>query len=227
MKRFTLIELLVVVAIIGILVSILLPAIGKARAATKAAVCTSNQKQIGIAIMSYSSSNNGIFPYGLSIPAGQMENENNKHGGLVPTMQSLWSDIGESVDVFTCPLDPTPENYNFWTPEEKRPNFQDENEKASYMFNEYGLWWAAKFWQTPVYLSAIEVESSEWVMAGDGRTLPSAGTTWKRANPLNTGQWSLIDCYHPNTKVNFLFGDGHVSPINAFISDTFRTNPRL
>ncbi|MCM8535156.1 MAG: type II secretion system GspH family protein [Lentisphaeraceae bacterium] len=84
MRKFTLIELLVVVAIIGILVSMLLPAISKARAATKAAVCTSNQKQIGIAIMSYSSSNNGIYPYGLSIPAGQHSGENNKYGGLVP-----------------------------------------------------------------------------------------------------------------------------------------------
>ncbi|MCM8536190.1 MAG: hypothetical protein NE334_09665 [Lentisphaeraceae bacterium] len=140
-------------------------------------------------------------------------------------MQSLWNDIGESVDVFTCPLDPTPDDYNFWSPEDKRPNFQDENERASYMFNEYGLWWEAKHHQRPLYLSAVSRETSKWVMAGDGRTLPSAGSTWKRANPLNTGQWMLIDWYHPNTKINFLFGDGHVSAVNAFISDSYYVSP--
>ena len=54
MKKFTLIELLVVVAIIGILISILLPSLAKAREKAKIAVCLSNQKQIGIAFTSYS-----------------------------------------------------------------------------------------------------------------------------------------------------------------------------
>ena len=44
-KTFTLIELLVVVAIIGILVSMLLPSLAKAREASKYAVCKSNLNQ--------------------------------------------------------------------------------------------------------------------------------------------------------------------------------------
>ncbi|MCM8536203.1 MAG: type II secretion system GspH family protein [Lentisphaeraceae bacterium] len=46
-KCFTLIELLVVVAILGVLMSLLLPSISKARERTKAAVCLSNFKQVG------------------------------------------------------------------------------------------------------------------------------------------------------------------------------------
>ena len=65
MKKFTLIELLVVVAIIGILASILLPSLSKARERSKTAVCLSNTKQIGIAFSSYSIEEN-YFPYGSS-----------------------------------------------------------------------------------------------------------------------------------------------------------------
>ena len=57
-KKFTLIELLVVVAIIGILVSILMPSLGKAREKAKRAVCLSNLRQCGLASIIYANSNN-------------------------------------------------------------------------------------------------------------------------------------------------------------------------
>ena len=57
---FTLIELLVVVAIFGILVSILLPSLQKARYKSKMAVCVSNLSQIGKGLTMDSMENNGI-----------------------------------------------------------------------------------------------------------------------------------------------------------------------
>ena len=74
-RGFTLVELLVVIAIISILISLLLPALARARSLANQVLCASNQRQIGVAMYQWADDHNGFAPgcgLGFGLGAGQL-----------------------------------------------------------------------------------------------------------------------------------------------------------
>lgn len=61
-RAFTLVELLVVIGIIAVLISILLPALAKARAAAQRVACLSNMRQCSLGFKMYEEANRGYIP---------------------------------------------------------------------------------------------------------------------------------------------------------------------
>ena len=63
LKGFTLVELLVVVAIIGVLIGLLLPAVQSARASARRTQCASNLRQVGLGVLQFVDVSGGYWPH--------------------------------------------------------------------------------------------------------------------------------------------------------------------
>jgi len=98
---FTLVELLVVIAIVAILAALLFPLVGSMRIKASSAVSVSNLRQIGTAIVTYASDNNG------TLPGPALAHHYTKHSQNGSTGQLPWI-LRDYLPMVSQPVNPNP-----------------------------------------------------------------------------------------------------------------------
>lgn len=200
-KKFTLIELTVVVAIIGILVSLLLPSLEKARAEAKSVVCKSNQKNMYKAY--YIHIQDGYTPSETDDPWGIPDWAGHNPGQLPST-----NNINNRLKVLVLELD-----------DKTAMNCPEyEGTASSYGFNREQANCHSGSIADRMYFSQI-ISSSEFVIMG---CRDDVG----KSHYFNRGNHKLAN-YHSNASGNITCADGHVINTTRLFLDNTSNTPTM
>jgi prepilin-type N-terminal cleavage/methylation domain-containing protein/prepilin-type processing-associated H-X9-DG protein len=230
MKRgFTLIELMVVVAIIGVIISIMLPVISAAREASRSSYCQNNLRQLYLANDLYSIDNG----YYVAAAPDMMSSSNKKrwHGEKDPatgmydgSKSPLAPYLGESGRVRQCP--------SFHDFRQDKGGNAFESSAGGYGYNEIGV--GSRVYREGMRSSAMKYGMLPSVIMNPGETVmfTDAALAQPYGNPKYLIEYSFAHAYHwvyqagkessqrvqypsihfrHHKKANVVWCDGHVS----------------
>jgi prepilin-type processing-associated H-X9-DG protein/prepilin-type N-terminal cleavage/methylation domain-containing protein len=206
---FTLVELLITIAIIAVLVALVLLGVNKARDMAQGAKCAGNLRQIGTALLSYASDNNGSL-----VPGAEPEPNKLWYNVLEPYMGS--GDV--AVDSPDRPA---------W---QQCPSKQFKNKdrfSVGYGWNYTffgGSWADSEYWKWyygyGTRLGGVPLPS-QTIIIGDSMDVKKATASYQ--NIYLYFAYDLFTKRHGN-KGNYLFLDGHVESLSP---EYIRSNDNL
>ncbi|HBG26492.1 MAG: hypothetical protein A2Y10_04105 [Planctomycetes bacterium GWF2_41_51] len=205
-KGFTLVELLVVISIIAILLAVLIPALNKARQQAKKVVCSSNMRQMGVALQCY------LQDSETHLPDSSCHTDDPNEYWLKILTKYLKQNL-----LFKCPADEA-KNFVDWN---KSSRQQPDNARwSSFALNSLldsncprysGKYNSVKFIYKPQYCIYVSESPSSWTK--EDHIHPE---TWGYS--INTAKKYIAWDRHSN-KSNYLFADGHAETLK--IEDTY------
>ena len=219
-RIFTLIELLIVVAIITILAGLLLPALNKAKLSALASSCINNQKQIGLALQSYTGDCNGYFPHASYDLAGRTPNitwgYSLYEGGYIKDNKVLFCEA--AAPKFTKPdtgVDRSRKggSYNCVVKPKELANYQYINYGINYNYlaSNHGNWYSTDIYEFVTQKMERIKNPAGKVMTADAMDERNGGTgRHLLAYWYNPGVTNNMHACHSNGS-NILWCDGHVS----------------